>query len=273
MNLEDVTTRKGTQYMDHTSTGAGAAAPGLWATLGELAGKVTYTDLTHAFHPGQPHFPAFPDEQREKIFDMDRGDGFNVDRYTLVGQWGTHVDPPVHFVAGARTVDRIPVSEMILPLVVLDISERVAADPDATPSPADVAAWEARHGAVPAGSFVALRTGWSRRWPDREAMANRDAAGVSHSPGWSAEVLRYLFEDAGVTAIGHEQTDTDPGSATSVGDFSLERYVLARDRWQIELMANLDQVPEAGALVVATWPKPLGGSGFPARVFALCPNG
>ncbi|GHH69688.1 hypothetical protein GCM10018793_02500 [Streptomyces sulfonofaciens] len=100
-------------------------------------------------------------------------------------------------------------------------------------------------------------------------MADRDGDGTAHTPGWSAEVLRYLCEEAGVTAVGHEQTDTDPGRATTVGDFSLERYVLERDRWQIEMPANLHDVPEAGALIVATWPKPLGGSGFPARVFAL----
>lgn len=47
--------------------------------------------------------------------------------------------------------------------------------------------------------------------------------------------------------------------------------MLGRDRWQIELMADLDQVPEAGAIIVASWPKPLGGSGFPARVFAIAP--
>jgi kynurenine formamidase len=245
------------------------AEPRLWAAYRELTEKVTYTDLTHAFHPGQPHFPAFPDERRTMPFDMSRGDGFNVHLYTIVGQWGTHVDPPVHFVDGARTLDEIPVNEMILPLVVLDITDRVAADPDAVPTLGDVSAWEARHGRVPAGSFVALRTGWSSRWPDAAAMANRDERGVSHCPGWSAEVLRYLFEEARVTAIGHEQTDTDPGRATSAGDFSLERYVLERDRWQIELMAGLDRVPEAGALLVATWPKPQGGSGFPARVFAL----
>ncbi|MFG2576916.1 cyclase family protein [Streptomyces sp. NPDC048481] len=249
------------------------AEPPLWALHRELMGRTVRTDLTHAFHPGQPHFPAFPDEQRETPFDMARGDGFTVHRHTIVGQWGTHVDPPVHFVAGARTLDEIPVDEMILPLVVLDIAERVAVDPDAAPALEDVAAWEDRNGRIPSGAFVALRTGWSRRWPDPAAMANRDEAGVSHCPGWSAEVLRYLFEEAGVTAIGHEQTDTDPGSATSAGDFGLEDYVLRRDRWQIELMANLDKVPEAGALIVATWPKPQGGSGFPARVFALHPGG
>ncbi|WP_406149323.1 cyclase family protein [Streptomyces sp. NBC_01012] len=248
---------------------AGAPRPGLWQVYRELTEGAVHTDLTHAFRPGQPHFPGFDDEQRETPFDLDRGDGFTVHRYCLVGQWGTHVDPPAHFVAGARTLDRIPVSEMVLPLVVLDISARVETDPDATPTLDDVRSWERRNGPVPAGSFVALRTGWSRRWPDPVAMANTDEAGVSHRPGWSADVLRHLIEDAGVTAVGHEQSDTDPGLAVSEGDHGLERYVLDRDRWQIELLTNLEGLPEAGALIVASWPKPYGGSGFPARVFAI----
>ncbi|MBK3624730.1 cyclase family protein [Streptomyces sp. MBT49] len=243
--------------------------PPLWALHRELLGTTIRTDLTHAFRPGQPHAAAFPDERRETLMATARGDACDLHLYTLVGQWGTHVDPPSHFVTGARTLDEIPVDEMILPLVVLDISDRVAADPDAVPTLDDVRAWEARNGRVPAGSFVALRTDWSRRWPDAAAMANRDADGVSHCPGWSAEVLRHLIEEAHVTAIGHEQADTDPGTAASAGDFGLERYVLERDRWQIELMAGLHRVPEAGALIVATWPRPQGGSGFPARVFSL----
>lgn len=243
--------------------------PALWSLHRRLTETVTMTDLTHAFHPGQPHYTGFPDEQRGIAFDMERGDPFTSHQYTLVGQWGTHVDPPSHFAAGGRTLDEIPVTDMMLPLVVLDISARVAHDPDAVPTMADIAAWEQRNGPVPAGSFVALRTDWSRRWPDPEAMANQDSSGVSHNPGWSAPVLRYLIEEAGVTAIGHEQTDTDPGRATSTGDLSLERYVLERDRWQIELLTNLHLVPECGALLVAAWPKPRGGSGFPARVFAL----
>ncbi|MBC7594790.1 MAG: cyclase family protein [Kineosporiaceae bacterium] len=241
----------------------------LWVLQRQLCEQGIFTDLTHAFHPGQPHFPAFPNEERDKVFNIAAGDGFNVHRYTIVGQWGTHVDPPSHFVDGARTLDDIPVNQMILPLVVLDISARVHDDPDSVPSLDDIARWEARHGAMPSGSFVALRTDWGKLWPDGAAMANRDDQGVSHSPGWSREVLTYLVEQVGVVAVGHEQTDTDPGSATSAGDYGLELYLLQQDRWQIELMTNLDRVPEAGALVVATWPKPMGGSGFPARVFAI----
>ena len=240
----------------------------LWALREQLLTH-RFTDLTHAFFPGQPHFPAFPDEERSQPFAVENGDGFTVHRYSVVGQWGTHVYPPSHFVAGARPLDEIPVEQMILPLVVLDISDRVATDPDATPTVDDVAAWEQRNGPVPEGAFVALRTDWARRWPDGEAVANHDADGVAHYPGWSREVLVDLVERCGVQAVGHETTDTDPGSATSGGDYGLELYLLEQDRWQIELLTNLDQVPEAGALVVATWPKPRGGSGFPARVFAI----
>jgi kynurenine formamidase len=102
-------------------------------------------------------------------------------------------------------------------------------------------------------------------------MQNADANGVAHYPGWSLEVLKYLYEQRKITASGHETTDTDPGLATSRGDYSLERYVLGTDHYQIELLANLDQVPEAGAMVIVTFPKPKGGSGFPARVFAVVP--
>lgn len=235
-----------------------------------------WVDLTHAFAPGIPHWPGFPDEEREILFHFDagvgsRGAGFLAERYSLAGQWGTHFDPPVHFIRGRRTLDQIDLKEMFLPLVVLDIHTQAEANPDYTVQLADVAAWEARHGRIPAGCFVALRTDWSRRWPDDTQMQNEDAAKVKHFPGWSKPVLQCLFEERGITACGHETTDTACGLDCSRGDYSLEAYVLDTDHYQIELLANLDQVPDVGALVIATAPKPKGGSGFPARVFAILP--
>jgi kynurenine formamidase len=84
-------------------------------------------------------------------------------------------------------------------------------------------------------------------------------------------VLKYLYEHRKITASGHETTDTDPGSSTSKDDYSLESYILSTNHYQIELLTNLDQVPEAGAIVVVSFPKPKNGSGFPARVFAIVP--
>jgi kynurenine formamidase len=241
----------------------------LWELYNTGLAGATFTDLSHAFHPGQPRFGLFPDEEREVLFDFSKGHGFQVHRYGIVGQWGTHVDPPVHFIEGGRTLDQLPVSEMLLPLVILDISERVAADADATPTLDDIVQWEARNGRIPEKSFVALRTDWWKRWPDSDRFYNRSDDGVVHTPGWTREVLEQLFVERGITAIGHEQIDTDPGLATSAGSYALEHYVLSLDRWQIELLARLDEVPEAGALILASWPKVRDGSGFPARAVAI----
>jgi kynurenine formamidase len=233
-----------------------------------------FVDLTHAFEPGIPHWKGFPDEKRETLYWYDPGvgklgAGFFAQSFCHVGQWGTHVDPPVHFIKGARTIDQIDLKEMIMPLVVIDVHEKVAQNPDYTIAMEDIKAWEAKHGLIPEGAFVAMRTDWSKRWPDAAAMQNKDAKGIAHYPGWSLPVLKYLYEQRKITASGHETTDTDPGIATSKDDYSLETYILQQNHYQIELLTNLDKLPEAGALLFATFPKPKGGSGFPARVFAI----
>jgi kynurenine formamidase len=247
----------------------------LWAIQKMLAAK-KFIDLTHEFAPGIPHWPGFPDETRKTVYWYDKrpdtmGAGFFAELFTHVGQWGTHVDPPAHFVKGLRTVDQIDPKEMILPLVVVDVHEECAKNPDYTLSLERVKRWETDHGRIPPGAFVAMRSDWSRRWPDANKMANKDANRIAHYPGWSLPALKYLYEERKITASGHETTDTDPGIATTKDDYSLETYVLSTNHYQIELLTNLDKVPESGAIVVVSFPKPKGGSGFPARVFAILP--
>ncbi len=242
----------------------------------EVLQRKKFVDLTHSFEPGIPHWPGFPNETVKTIYWYDKqpdtlGTGFFAQLYCHVGQWGTHADPPAHFVKGGRTLDQIEVKEMIMPLVLFDVHTVVEQNPDYTISMDDVRQWEAKYGPVPPNAFAVMRTDWSQRWPDDAAMHNRDQAGIAHYPGWSREVLQYLYEERGITASGHETTDTDPGVATSQDDYSLETYILSQNHYQIELLANLDQLPESGALAVVTFPKPKGGSGFPARVFAILP--
>jgi kynurenine formamidase len=253
----------------------GEEANPLWQIQKTLRSK-KYVDLTHAFAPGIPRWSGFPDEVRKTIYWYDKqpvtmGAGFFAELFTHVGQWGTHVDPPAHFAKGLRTVDQIDLKEMILPFVVVDVHEEAAKNPDYTLTVQRLTKWEIDHGQIPAGAFVAMRTDWSKGWPDAEKMANKDAKGVAHYPGWSLPALKYLYEGRKITASGHETTDTDPGIATSKDDYSLETYILSTNHYQIELLANLDQVPESGAIVVVSFPKPKGGSGFPARVFAIVP--
>src|SRR3954453_9956113 len=252
-----------------------AAEPSLLEIQKILAGK-KFVDLTHEFAPGIPHWRGFPEEKRETAYWYEKGkgsigEGFFAEIYTHVGQWGTHVDPPAHFIRGLRTVDQISLQEMILPLVVIDVHAESEKNADYVLSLERVKKWETDHGAIPTGAFVAMRTDWSKKWPNGDAMENKDAKGISHYPGWSMPALKYLFEERKITASGHETTDTDPGIAASKDDATLETYILSTNHYQIELLANLDAVPESGAIAVVTFPKPKGGSGFPARVFAIVP--
>lgn len=265
----------GLSALDSGLAGELVKDPNLWQ-IQKILGRQKFVDLTHAFAPGIPHWHGFPDEKRETTYWYEKGrgtmgSGFFSETFMHVGQWGTHVDPPAHFIRGLRTVDEIPLQEMVLPLVVIDVHEEAAKNPDYTLSLERVKKWEADHGIIPAGAFVAMRTDWSKRWPDAAAMENKDAKGVAHYPGWTMAALKYLYEERKITASGHETTDTDPGIATTKEDYSLETYSLSTNHYQIEMLTNLDQVPQTGALAIVTFPKPKGGSGFPARVFAICP--
>jgi kynurenine formamidase len=252
---------------------ATAAQPSTGSTLNDaltIIREHRFVDLTHTFSPGIPHWKGAPNERVKTLYTVDK-DGFRINEYCHIGQWGTHVDPPAHFHTGLHSVDQIDPTEMLMPLVVIDVHQKVKKNPDYTLALEDIAAWESHHGRIPRGAFVAMRTDWSKRWPDGKALANADARGVFHYPGWSLPVLKLLYEDRGITASGHETTDTDPGLQTTKDDYSLESYILGTNHYQIEMLANLDQVPEAGALIFVTFPKVEDGSGFPARVIAVVP--
>ena len=259
----------GVAWLCATAPVHGAQPPTLAEIYATLSSK-HFIDLTHSFGPDTPHWKGLSAEQVTTPYTVDK-DGFLIQVFCHAGQWGTHIDAPAHFHKGLKTVDQIDPKDMLMPLVVLDIHEQAAKNPDYVVTLADVRAWEQRHGRIPEHAFVALRTDWSLRWPDQDRMQNVDGAGVAHYPGWSKPVLQLLYEQRHITASGHETTDTDPGLATSKDDYSLESYILGLNHYQIELLTNLDKVPEFGALVVASFPKPKKGSGFPARVFAILP--
>ena len=227
-----------------------------------------FVDLTHSFGPltpvwkgfGPATFSAAADPATGRPYTIEK-DGFRVFFYSMVGQYGTHVDPPAHFDPGGKTMDQIPLKQMILPLVVFDLTPMLKTDPNHALSVEDLKAWESRHGRVPAGSFAALRTDMYKDWD-----ANPQRFKRAPFPAWSLEAIKFLYEQRGIVANGHESMDTD-----ATDDLKSEAWVLRHGHWQIEVMANLDKVPPTGALIVVTWPKPEHGLGFPARAFAILP--
>jgi kynurenine formamidase len=225
-------------------------------------------DLTHSFSSGTPVWSGFGQASITPAKDPKTGqpytiekDGFRANYFSMVGQYGTHVDPPAHFSANGATVDAIPLDQMILPLVVFDITGYLQKDPNHALSVNDILDWEKVHGRVPSGSFAALRTDMSKDWDTNPARFKR-----SLFPAWSLAAVRFLIEQRGVTAIGHESLDTD----TTPGMES-ETWLLQHGHYQIEAMAHLDQVPATGAVLIAMWPKVKNGDGFPARVIAVVP--
>src|SRR2546423_9567145 len=144
-----------------------------------LASK-RFVDLTHSFEPGIPRWPGFPDEKRETAYWYEKGKGsldtgFFSEIFTHVGQWGTHVDPPAHFIKGLRTVDQISLKEMILPLVVIDVHSEAAKNAAYTLSVERIKKWETDHGLIPAGALGAMGTDCVKRWPDAAAMGHTDS--------------------------------------------------------------------------------------------------
>ena len=134
----------------------------------------------------------------------------------------------------------------------------------------DIKAWEAANGPIPDGAFVALRTDWSKRWPDMNALSGIDAEGGENFPGWSLEALQYLYEVRNAAANGHETLDTDASAvAAANGDLACERYVLRQNKIQVEVLCNLDKVPAAGAVLFVAFPRIEGATGLPARAWAV----
>ena len=244
-----------------------AAKPSLAEAYATLASHPK-VDLTHAFGPSTPVWSGFGQAKMTPAVDPKTleaytiaHDGFRATYYAMVGQYGTHVDPPAHFAPTGQTMDEIPLDEMILPLVVLDDTPYLGSDPAHAFSLEDLAAWEKAHGPVPKGAFVALRTDMSKDFETNPERFKREPF-----PAWSLPVVKTLFEERGAVAIGHEGMDTD-----ITPKMESETYVLAHGHYQIEVMANLDKVPATGAIVVVTWPKVKNGLGFPARAFAILP--
>ncbi len=177
----------------------------------------------------------------------------------------------MHWVTGrdGDDVARVPVRRLVAPAVVIDVTDRVAADPDFLLEIEHVRAWEAEHGPLPAGGWLLLRTGWDARANDQEAILNADETGP-HTPGVSVACAKWLAEEAPIIGIGVETVGTDAGAAHSFEPaFPCHAYLLGADKYGLTQLRNLDRLPPAGAVVIAP-PLPIvGGSGSPIRVLAL----
>ncbi|QGZ33550.1 cyclase family protein [Stappia indica] len=230
------------------------------------AADVSFTravDLTHALGEDFPTFFGKPQLRMERTAEFSK-DGFNMYQWHLDEHTGTHLDAPLHFSADGVGADEIPMDQLIVPLAVVDIREKAAADPDHQLSVDDLKAFEATHGDVPAGGCVAMNSGWAQHVAS-ERYRNADAEGAMHFPGFSKEACLYLMEK-GVVGIAVDTLSLDHGASRT---FDTHYTWLPSGRWGLECLAGLDEVPATGATLVVGAPKIKGATGGPSRVFAL----
>jgi len=251
---------------------AGVAAKGSNPGL-DLA-KARVVDLTHAFDEKTIYWPNSPSTFKlTKLADgaTEGGYYYRMNSFCAPEHGGTHLDAPSHFAKDGWTADQIPLAKLVAPGVVLDVSKQASTDPDYRLTAADVRAFEKIHGAIPAGAIVLLRTGWGSRWPDRKRYLGDDTPGETshlHFPSYGRESAELLVKDRHVAALGLDTASIDYGPSK---DFIVHQIANGANVPGLENIANLEEVPETGAWIVALPIKIAGGSGGPLRIVALLP--
>ncbi len=242
------------------------------------SGAVQIVDLTTPLRSSTPILelpPPFANTRRFELEELsrydDRGPAWYWNDIHTGEHTGTHLDAPVHWITGkdGPDVSQAPLSTLVSAAAVIDMSDRVGADPDFLLEVGHVRAWEAEHGPLPDGGWLLYRTGWAARGDDAEAFANADEQGP-HTPGVSPECARWLAEESPIAGFGVETVGTDAGAAAGFDPpFPCHNALMGAHKWGLTSLRNLDRLPPTGSVLVVS-PLPIvGGSGSPARVLAL----
>jgi len=244
-------------------------------------GRLKVVDLTQSLGPDTPvidlppMFASSPGLTMEEISRYnEKGPGWYWNILHLGEHTGTHFDAPVHWITGKdlpnNTTDTIPASRFIGPACVIDVTADVSRNSDFLLTPERVQSWESDHGRIPAGAWVLLRTGWSKRMTSKEFL--NAAEDGPHSPGFSKACAEFLARDRNVLGVGVETVGTDAGQAGKFDPpFPTHTIMHGAGKFGLASLRNLDQLPPTGAVVIAAPLKIVNGSGSPVRVLAITP--
>jgi kynurenine formamidase len=261
--------QEGVPRIDRRTVLLGAAGAALAAAVPGSAQARTIPahriqDLTHVFRAGSPVFTG-PEPAREDLFTFASA-GFYSQKWTFGEHSGTHMDAPGHFVPGARLTPAITPQELVVPLAVVDISDKATRNPNATVTVDDLRRFERGHGRIPRGAFVAMNSGWAAKINDELAYKGGASFPDYNFPGWSKNAVEWLIANRSITGVGVDTMSLDPGNSTT---FEVHVLLLGSNRYGLENLANLGNVRPRGATAfvgVVPWEE---GSGGPLRALAV----
>lgn len=232
-------------------------------------------DLSHSFNEQTIYWPTSPSFVREVTADgiTPQGYFYASGIVTTSEHGGTHIDAPIHFAEGGQSVDEIPLSQLMGPAVVIDVSQQTNPNPDYQISIDDIQQWETAHRPIPDGSIVLFRTGFGKFWPDRTRYLGTSELGAAavanlHFPGLHPDAAQWLLENRKINAVGIDTPSIDYGQSQL---FESHQRLFERNVPALENVANLDKLPIEGATVIALPMKIEGGSGGPVRIIAFVP--
>lgn len=239
--------------------------------------KARWIDLTYELSEDSVFWPtAAPFSKTvDWVGQTDAGFFYSAYSFATAEHGGTHIDAPVHFAQGRRSVDEVPLDQLIGDAVVIDVSAAVSRNRDYRVSVDDFLAWEAQHGAIPNRSIVLIHTGFGRYWPSAAeylgtALKGEEGVAELSFPGLHPEAAAWLIKARDVKSVGIDTASIDYGKSTL---FETHVVLMEENIPAFENVAHLDALPPRGAYVVALPAKIRGGSGGPLRIIARLPAG
>jgi kynurenine formamidase len=248
---------------------------------GIVNGEIRVVDLTVPLEPATPTIQLPPQFAPSKPFSLEeisrydqRGPAWYWNNIACGEHTGTHFDAPIHWVTGKdypnNATHNIPVQKFIGPACVIDVTDRVRENVDFLVTIDVVKAWESRHGAIPRGAWVLIRTDWSKRTGAERFLNIREDG--PHTPGFHPQCVPFLAKERDILGVGVETVGTDAGQAATFDPmFPCHTIMHGSNRFGLASLVNLDQLPATGAVVIAPPLKIVNGSGSPLRVLALVP--
>lgn len=245
---------------------------------GLASGAVRIVDLTHTLDPDFPVIVLPPEFAQCARFRMEeisaydhRGPAWKWHNISMSEHTGTHFDAPSHWISGKDvpngSVDEIPVEAFVGPVVVIDCSTGTSENDDFELTPEIIANWESKYGRIPEDAWVLMRTDWSKR---KGADYLNMRADGPHSPGPTPEAIRFLIEERNIRGFGTETVGTDAGQgAHYVPPYPAHYFLHGAGKYGLQCLANLDQLPATGAVLIAAPLKIKNGTGSPLRVLAM----
>jgi kynurenine formamidase len=228
-------------------------------------------DLTHPFDDQTMVWPTNrPFHWEKTAWGMTAGGYWYASGdFSMSEHGGTHMDAPLHFAEGRSSVDQIPVSRLVGPAVVIDVTKAASQTSDYRLTVTDLKEWESRHGHIPKGAIVLMRSGWGRYWGDREkyfgSHTPQDAKSL-HFPGFSKEAAEFLVLDREINGIGIDTASIDYGPSQ---DFIVHQIINGADKYGLENIAHVERLPPTGTTLIALPIKIKGGTGGPVRIVAV----